>query len=95
MRDLTANSQSWIVSNEKQKVQHNFSIDLAERFNNLIHKRIKPRRIVTTTEEAKINTKVTKLEGVTNSLLKRFIPYRNIWSLAHTCGTRAANSHAN
>ena len=55
-------------------MRHNFSIDLAERFHNLIRKCINPRRIFTVTEEAKINTKMPKLEGVFNSSLKRFIP---------------------
>ena len=73
MRDLTFSSQSWAVSNEKQKMQHNFSIDLAERFHNLILKFINPRWIFTITEEAKINTKVLRLEGVTKSSLKRFL----------------------
>ena len=36
MRELTASSQSWTVLNEKQKMQHNFSIDLAEHFHHLI-----------------------------------------------------------
>ena len=67
MRDLTASSQYWTVSNEKQKMQHNISIDLAECFHNLIRKCIIPKRIFTITEEAKINTKVPKLEGVSNS----------------------------
>ena len=74
MRDLTFSSQSWTVSNEKQKIQHNFSIDLAERFHNLKRKCINPRQSFTITEEAKINTKVRKLKGVTNSSLKKFIP---------------------
>ena len=56
MRDLTFSSQSWSVSNEKQKIQHNFSIDLAERFHNLIRKGINPQQSFTITEEAKINT---------------------------------------
>ena len=64
MRDLTVSSQPWTVSNEKQKMQLNFSIDLAERFHNLICKCINPGRIFTITEEAKINTKVPKMEVV-------------------------------
>ena len=67
MRDLKVRSQSGTVSNEKQKMQHNFFIDLAERFHNLIHKCITPRQSFTITEEAKTNTKVTKLKGVTDS----------------------------
>ena len=50
-------------------MQQNFSIDLAEHFHNLICKCINPRQSFTITEKAKINTKVLKLKGVTNSLL--------------------------
>ena len=57
-----------------RKMQHNFLIDLAERFHNLICKCINPRQSFKITEEAKINTKMLKLKAVTNSLLKRFIP---------------------
>ena len=56
MRALIVSSQSCTVLKEKQKLKHNFSIDLAERFYNLIRKCINPQQSVTITEEAKINT---------------------------------------